>query len=248
MFFSKKNLMDKVISGGNIPETIAIVMDGNGRWAQKRGLPRTAGHKVGVETVKKITESCGKLGVKNLILYAFSTENWKRPKEEVDYLMKLPKEYLGKELDKIIENNIMIKTIGNLSKLPKDTLDTINIAVNKSRSNTGLNLVFAINYGSRKEIVDAALELCKLKTSGVVNPTEEDFSKFLETSRNSIPDPDLLIRPGGEKRISNYLLWQLAYAELYFTPTLWPDFTEKHLCEAIMDYQSRNRRFGGLKK
>lgn len=248
MFFSKVKLIDKVIKDGNIPETIAIVMDGNGRWAQRRGLPRTAGHKMGVETVKKITESCGKLGVKNVILYAFSTENWKRPKEEVDFLMKLPKEYLGKELDKIIDNNIKIKTVGDLSKLPKDTFETIDVAVNKSRSNTGLNLVFAINYGSRKEILDAAMGYCKLYSKDIVNLTEEEFSKLMETNRKSIPDPDLLIRPGGEKRISNFLLWQLAYAELYFTPTLWPDFTEKHLCEAIMDYQSRTRRFGGLKK
>ena len=245
MFFSKKDLTDKVIRRGNIPKTIAIVMDGNGRWAQKRGLPRTAGHKVGVETVKKITESCVKLGVENIILYAFSTENWKRPKEEVDFLMKLPKEYLGKELDKIIKNNIRIKTIGDLSKLPKETLETITEAVNKSKLNTGLNLVFAINYGSRKEIVEAAIGFSKANNNRI---TEDEFSNYMETNKNSIPDPDLFIRPGGEQRISNFLLWQLAYAELYFTPILWPDFTERHLCEAIMDYQNRNRRFGGLKK
>lgn len=248
MLFTKKKLIDKVKNRGNIPKTIAIVMDGNGRWAQKRGLPRTAGHKVGVETVKKITESCVKLGVENIILYAFSTENWKRPKEEVDFLMKLPKEYLGKELDKIIKNNIRIKTLGDLSMLPVDTRVTINKAIDKSKTNTGLNLVFAINYGSRKEIVEACMDFISQEVKDSKALTEDKFSLFLETNKKSIPDPDLLIRPGGEQRISNFLLWQSAYAELYFTPILWPDFTEKNLCEAIIDYQNRTRRFGGLKK
>ncbi|SHJ57774.1 Undecaprenyl pyrophosphate synthetase [Anaerobranca californiensis DSM 14826] len=244
----KRNLLEKVKKSGNIPKTIAIIMDGNGRWAQKRGLPRTAGHKMGVETVKKITESCIKLGIENVILYAFSTENWKRPKEEVEFLMKLPEEYLSNELDKIIKNNIKIETIGDLDKLPLNTKNTIEIAKSKSVNNNGLTLIFAINYGSRQEILDAAKEFYKnLKADNLDELKEEDLAKFLETKKKDIPDPDLLIRPGGELRISNFLLWQLAYTELYFTPVLWPDFTEKHLCEAIMDYQRRNRRFGGLK-
>lgn len=248
MFF-KKDLIEKVKSHGNIPKTIAIVMDGNGRWAQKRGLPRTAGHKMGVENVKKITESCIKLGVKNVILYAFSTENWKRPKEEVDFLMKLPQEYFSKELDKIISNNIKVDTIGDLTGLPENTRETILEAIYKSQKNTGLNLIFAINYGSRKEIVNAAVKMVRnTPKEKLDNFTEEDFAKLMETSKVHIPDPDLFIRPGGELRVSNFLLWQLAYAELHFSDTLWPDFTEKHLCEAILDYQKRNRRFGGLKK
>ncbi len=246
MFF-KKDIIKSVKDKGNVPKCIAIVMDGNGRWAQRRGLPRTAGHKMGVEALKRITESCIKLGVQYIILYAFSTENWKRPKEEVDFLMKLPGEYLGTELDKIIKNNIRIETIGDLSKLPAETKETMEVAIKKSQSNTGLNLVFAINYGSRQEIVNAVnLTLENSKENHIEK--EEDFSRFMDTTLKSIPDPDLFIRPGGEYRVSNFLLWQLAYTELFFTDTLWPDFNEKHLCKAIQSYQNRERRFGGLKK
>ncbi|QNO16452.1 isoprenyl transferase [Alkalicella caledoniensis] len=248
MFF-RKDLIERVKKNGNIPKCIAIVMDGNGRWAQKRGLPRTAGHKMGVETVKKTTESCIKLGVKHLILYAFSTENWKRPKDEVDFLMKLPGEYFGEELNKIIENNVKITTIGDLSQLPSSTKETIEIAVERSENNTGLNLVFAINYGARQEILNATKRLFKtIKTEEINDITENDISKFIDSNLQNIPDPDLFIRPGGEVRISNFLLWQLAYSELFFISTLWPDFSEKHLCEAIDSFQNRERRYGGIKK
>ena len=249
MMFIRKKLIDKVKENENIPKCIAIVMDGNGRWAKKRGLPRTAGHKMGVETVKKTTESCIKLGVKYLILYAFSTENWKRPKDEVEFLMKLPGEYFGEELKKIIENNVKITTIGDLTKLPVSTRETIEVAINKSKNNTGLNLVFAINYGGRQEIVNATMKICQtLSKTEIDKLTQEDISRFIDTGIQNIPDPDLIIKPGGEYRLSNFLLWQLAYSELYFTKTLWPDFSEKHLCEAIISYQNRERRYGGLKK
>ncbi|WP_350344987.1 isoprenyl transferase [Proteinivorax tanatarense] len=240
-FFSKEYNKE------NVPETVAIIMDGNGRWAKKRGLPRSMGHKKGVEALKRIIEVSAKIGIGNLILYAFSTENWKRPEKEVNYLMKLPVEFLGKELENIHKNNVKISTIGEIDKLPNKTQEAIIKGKNQTSQNTGLNLVFAINYGARSEIVNAAKEIARKVDKGdieIENINEKLLASHLETK--DIKDPDLLIRPGGEARVSNYLLWQIAYSELYFCETLWPEFGEDEYLKAIKSYQNRNRRFGGI--
>ncbi|WP_353894556.1 isoprenyl transferase [Proteinivorax hydrogeniformans] len=239
--------MNNKVDTKNVPETVAIIMDGNGRWAKKRGLPRVMGHRRGVDSLKKITEVSGEIGVKNLILYAFSTENWKRPEKEVNYLMKLPVEFLGEELKEIHENNIKITTIGDVARLPRQTQDAINRAKDKTSNNTGLNVIFAINYGGRNEIIEATKNIALEFKEGKIDLealNEQSFSTYLETAK--IKDPDLLIRPGGETRVSNYLLWQIAYSELYFCETLWPDFGEKEYLKAIETYQKRNRRYGGI--
>ena len=218
---------------------IAIVMDGNGRWAKKRGLPRSMGHKEGLNTVKRITKAVSDLGIPYITLYIFSTENWKRTEAEVGFLMGLIKQHLKAELKFYADNNIRIEHIGNLSGLPQDIQDEINSVRKKTSAYTGTSIVLGINYGAHDEILRA---IKKLNSDEIASINEESFSIKLDTGK--IPPVDLLIRTGGEKRLSNFLLWQSAYAELYFTDTLWPDWTVENLYEAIEDYKKRNRRYG----
>ncbi|MED4602716.1 isoprenyl transferase [Paenibacillus validus] len=235
------------LDSDNIPNHVAVIMDGNGRWAQKRGLPRVAGHHSGMKNVKKITMAANHIGVKVLTMYAFSTENWKRPKEEVEYLMKLPLEFFPKEIEELIANNVRIRMTGWPEGLPDYTLKTVQDAIDKTKHNTGLILNFALNYGSRKEMLSGIQRLAQDAKDGKVNPAEINehlFSRYLLT--DPLPDPDLLIRTSGELRISNFMLWQLAYSELWFTDLCWPEFTEPHFYEAIQEYQRRARRYGGL--
>jgi undecaprenyl diphosphate synthase len=230
-----------------VPEHVAIIMDGNGRWAKKRALPRIAGHHEGMKVVRKTTRLANTLGIKFLTLYAFSTENWKRPKNEVDYLMKLPEEFLGTFLPELIEENVQVKMIGYKDQLPVHTRNAIEKAIEETKNNDGLVLNFALNYGSRAEILDAAKQVLNDYKSGILNEKELDekaFSSYLMTS--NMQDPDLLIRTSGEIRLSNFMLWQLAYSEFWFTDVLWPDFRDKHFLEAIEVYQTRQRRFGGI--
>lgn len=226
---------------GQIPQHIAIIMDGNGRWAQKRGLPRAAGHKIGIESVRDIVETCSQLGVKFLTLYTFSTENWKRPKEEVSTLMKLFLGSLRKEIGELNANNIKVTAIGNISKLPVALQVELNDAIEMTKDNNDLVLNLALSYSGRWEIIDAVRKIIssKLKAEDV---DEQTFSRFLNTS--FMPDPDLLIRTSGEMRVSNFLLWQIAYAEIFISDVLWPDFRRKNLYEAIKNFQKRERRFG----
>ncbi|MFP7296130.1 isoprenyl transferase [Neobacillus niacini] len=230
-----------------VPEHVAIIMDGNGRWAKKRALPRIAGHHEGMKVVRKITKLASSLGIKTLTLYAFSTENWKRPKNEVDYLMKLPEEFLGTFLPELIEENVQVTMMGYKDQLPVHTLNAIERAIQDTKNNDGLILNFALNYGSRSEIIDAAKKVLNDYKSGILKESElneESFSSYLMTS--NLNDPDLLIRTSGEIRLSNFMLWQLAYTEFWFTDVLWPDFREKHFIDAISAYQNRQRRFGGV--
>lgn len=231
-----------------IPSHIAIIMDGNGRWAKKRAMPRIVGHHEGMKTVRKIARVADDLGVKVLTLYAFSTENWKRPKTEVNYLMSLPEKFLNEFLPEIMERNIRIQMIGEKEVLPENTKRALNKAMEQTKHNTGLILNFAMNYGSRAEIVSAIKQIVKDAQEGKVtidSINEDTINQYLMTSH--LPEPDLLIRTSGEVRLSNFLLWQLAYTEFWFTDTLWPDFSEETFKEAIRDYQKRNRRYGGLK-
>ncbi|CAM3892602.1 isoprenyl transferase [Cohnella lubricantis] len=235
------------ISADNVPQHVAIIMDGNGRWAKARGLPRVAGHHSGMKAVKRIVKAADKIGVRYLTMYAFSTENWKRPKSEVDFLMKLPQEFLSIELDELIENNVQVKMMGVRDLLPDHTVSALEEAVRRTEQNTGLVLNFALNYGSRMEMVEAARLLARRAASGELNPdsiSEEDFASSLLTG--DMPDPDLLIRTSGELRLSNFMLWQLAYSEFWFTDVYWPEFSEQHFYEAIREYQRRARRYGGL--
>jgi undecaprenyl diphosphate synthase len=235
------------VKSQELPSHIAIIMDGNGRWAQKRSLPRIAGHHEGMKVVRKITKLASQLGVKTLTVYAFSTENWKRPKREVDFLMKLPEEFLGTYLPELIEENVRVTMMGYKDKLPSHTQRAVGKAMEDTQDNTGLTLNFALNYGSRAEILDAVKQVlndCNKGKLEVNKLDEEAFSNYLMTS--SLPDPDLLIRTSGEIRLSNFMLWQLAYSEFWFTDVLWPDFSEEHLVEAIEVFQSRQRRFGGV--
>jgi undecaprenyl diphosphate synthase len=223
-------------------------MDGNGRWASTKGLPRAAGHKAGTENLRKIVETCIDLGVKYLTVYAFSTENWKRPKEEVDILMDLLVEYIEKELDILNQNGVKIKAIGNLSWLPKKAESMMKKAENKTMENKKLSLQIALNYGGRKEILDAVISIADKVKSGelqIDNIDEKTFANQLYTK--DIPDPDLMIRTAGEKRISNFLLWQCAYTEFWFTSVFWPNFSPQYLYRAIYEFQRRQRRYGGLK-
>lgn len=235
------------ISAENVPAHVAIIMDGNGRWAKARGLPRVAGHHSGMKAVKRITKAADKIGVRYLTMYAFSTENWKRPKSEVEFLMKLPQEFLSIELDELIENNVQVRMMGIRDLLPDYTVSAIEEAVRKTANNTGLVLNFALNYGSRMEMVEAARKLAQRAVQGELDPdsiSEQDFESCLLTA--DMPDPDLLIRTSGELRLSNFMLWQLAYSEFWFTDVYWPEFSEQHFYEAIREYQRRARRYGGL--
>lgn len=228
-----------------LPRHIAIIMDGNGRWAKKRFLPRTAGHRAGVTAVRKVVEHCAKKGVEALTLFAFSSENWRRPPQEVSVLMGLFLATLERETDKLHENNVRLRVIGQRAAFAQDLQGRIAAAEELTRENTGLNLVIAANYGGRWDILQAAQRLAEEVAAGTLSP-RDITGELLEArlSLTDLPEPDLFIRTGGEQRISNFLLWQLAYTELYFTPTLWPDFDENSLEQALAAYASRQRRFG----
>ena len=232
-------------SAGEIPRHIAIIMDGNGRWAKQRGMPRIAGHSEGVESVRDTVEACGQLGVQYLTLYAFSTENWKRPEEEVSLLMRLLLRALKDETDRLHTNNVRIQAIGEIAKLPREVQDELFEDIQKTRDNTGLTLILALSYSGRWDLTRAVRSLLNDVRENRLAPddvTELTISSYLSTK--GIPDPDLLIRTSGEFRISNFLLWQLAYSEIYITPKFWPGFRRDELYEAIRDYQRRERRFG----
>lgn len=235
------------IDHDSLPGHIAIIMDGNGRWAKERSLPRHFGHQEGMKRVIDVVSSCNKLKIEYLTLYAFSTENWKRPKLEVNSLMTLLIKFIKQELNLLIKENVRINTLGDISELPRLTRKEVEKAIEATKNNNGMVLNIALNYGGRDEIIYGIKELIKDYKIGDIEVEEincEKFSQYLYT-RNQ-PDPDLLIRPSGELRISNFLLYQLAYTEFWFSDILWPDFTEKNLYKAVLDFQNRNRRFGGL--
>jgi len=238
------DLKEQIISE-RIPRHVAIIMDGNGRWAKKYGKPRVFGHRNGVKAVREITETAADLGVECLTLYAFSTENWNRPRLEVNALMSLLVETLRIEINSLNENNIRLNAIGDLTKLPKRTYETLMEGIEKTKNNDRMMLNLALNYSGRWEIINAVKKIAADSKNNLIdaeNLTDDDFEKYLTTA--GIPDPELLIRTSGEYRLSNYLLWQIAYSELYFAPIYWPDFREEDFYKAIIDYQQRERRFG----
>ncbi|AET70047.1 undecaprenyl diphosphate synthase [Desulfosporosinus orientis DSM 765] len=242
----KMDLLDQIVPE-RLPRHIAIIMDGNGRWAKKRALPRSMGHRAGVEALRKVVKTCSNLGIKVLTVYAFSTENWSRPKDEVGFLMTLLTEYLRKELQELHENDVVIRAIGGLQDLPKEAQRELNNSIERTQNNTGLILNIALNYGGRYEIINAVKKISGDVLSGkqqIDAIDEECFSNALFT--RGLPDPDLMIRTSGEMRLSNFLLWQLAYTEIVVIDELWPDFGEKALLDAIIAFQKRDRRFGGI--
>ena len=237
--------MKEKIDLTRLPKHIAIIMDGNGRWAQENGMDRYMGHQEGVVSVRKIAEAAGDIGIEYLTVYTFSTENWNRPKEEVDALMALMVTAIQRETPDLMANNVRLQAIGDIERLPKVTRENLEGCIEETSRNTGLTLALALSYSSRWEITDATKKIANKVKEGsleINQITEETISEHLSTSQ--MPDPDLLIRTGGEHRISNYLMWQLSYAELYFTNTYWPEFRENNLYEAILDFQKRERRFG----
>lgn len=250
MFFRKRRKIQvnkEQVLKAPLPQHIAIILDGNGRWAKKRGLPRTAGHQEGAMNVREITKLCANIGIKALTVYAFSTENWKRPDEEVKFLMKLPIKFFNEFAPELVENNIRLKVIGNVEELPTDLQQKVLEISELTKNNTKMTLTIALNYGSQDEIKQAVQAIATEVKNGQLNVediNEDVIDQHLMTS--DLPPLDLMIRTSGELRISNYLLWQLAYAELYFTSIAWPDFKEEQLYEALLDYQKRNRRFGAL--
>ncbi len=232
-----------------IPGHIAVIMDGNGRWAREKGLLRIRGHEEGAESVRRITRECAKIGVKRLTLYAFSSDNWKRPQREVDYLMKLLRKYLQGERKEIMENRIRFRVIGRRERLPEEVRREVEELEAMSRSNPGMVLCLALSYGGRDEIVDAARRLSEEVRNGVIDPAmidERTFSRYLYDP--DAEDPDLLIRTGGDMRVSNFLLWQISYAEIWVTPVRWPEFTLEHFHQALRDFANRERRFGGIQE
>lgn len=245
---SKNNsIYYKKLDKSRLPYHVAVIMDGNGRWAQEKKLPRAVGHRTGMESLRAVVKLCSKLGIKILTVYAFSTENWKRPQEEVNVLMGLLYEYIKKELDELNREQVQIRAIGRIEELPMKAQQEINRAQKMTAHNNKLILNIALNYGGRTEIVDAVRKTARLVAEGTIKPediTEEVLQKHLYTG--NLPDPDLLIRPAGELRISNFLLWQIAYTEFYITNVYWPDFREEEFLKALIAYQNRNRRFGGL--
>jgi undecaprenyl diphosphate synthase len=233
------------INPSNLPQHIAVIMDGNGRWANRKGAARIFGHRNAVQSVKEITEGCGELGIKYLTLYAFSTENWSRPKEEIDGLMELLVNTLRKELDSLLKNKVRLRLIGELDMLPLVCQESLQHAVEATKNNEGLTLQLALSYSGRRELIAMTKRIAEKVEKGILKPEQIDeviIEENLET--NGVPDPELLIRTSGEMRISNFLLWQMAYTEFYFTSKLWPDFRKEDLYEAICDYQKRERRFG----
>lgn len=249
-----KNKNDKInqqLDMERIPNHVAIIMDGNGRWAQKRHLPRVAGHKQGMQTVKEVTIAASELGIKVLSLYAFSTENWKRPSSEVSYLMQLPVRFFSTFVPDLVKHNVKVTVMGDITRLPESTQQAVRDAMADTANCDGMILNFALNYGSRDELTQAAQKLAEDVKSGsldITDITETTFSNYLMSAQlGEYADPDLLIRTSGEKRISNFMLWQIAYSELEFVSEHWPDFNAKSLENAIIAYQGRHRRFGGLK-
>jgi len=240
-----RKAQEKLLESGEIPRHIAIIMDGNGRWAKRRGLPRIAGHHEGVNSVRDIVEACGQLGVQYLTLYAFSTENWKRPEDEVSMLMRLLLKALRDERDRLHQNEVQLKAIGDIAALPQDVQDELLDAIKLMRQNSGLTLILALSYSGRWDITHAMQRILEDLRAGVLRPedlTERLISQYLSTK--DYPDPDLLIRTSGELRISNFLLWQLAYTELYISEEFWPAFRRKNLYAAVADFQKRERRYG----
>lgn len=237
-----------VVSPDNIPAHVAVIMDGNGRWAKRHGMPRIIGHQNGMKAVKRTAIAADELGIKYLTMYAFSTENWKRPKDEVEFLMKLPEEFLAIELEELIEKNVQVRMMGDADGLPSHTVKAMREAVARTAGNDGLVLNFALNYGARKEIVDCVRDIGRDIRDGRLKP-EEITEEMLDNRLLSggMPDPDLLIRTSGEMRLSNFMLWQLAYSEFWFADAYWPEFGKEHLLQAVSEYQRRIRRYGGLK-
>ena len=236
-----KGKVESLLTQGKLPRHIVVIMDGNGRWANRKGFDRISGHKEGMKSVKSVVKASRELGIKAVTLYAFSAQNWNRPKSEVEALMELLKEYLIKEGNRLVEKEIKLNAIGRLWELPSDVYEVLVQAMEKTKLCKEMTLTLALSYGGREEIIDA---IKKIISDGISpeNLDEDSFSKFLYTS--NLPEPDLLIRTSGEIRLSNYLLWQLAYTEIYVTKTLWPDFKKKHLIRALINYQNRERRFG----
>lgn len=246
-FKSKSDHQAGLVDLGHLPRHIAIIMDGNGRWAKKRGLPRTAGHKVGAEVFRTIATYCKDLGIDYLTVYAFSTENWKRPKDEVDTIMRLLKRYLLEAIDTMAKDNIRLRFLGDLTDLPQELQDLADRTNAISATLDGFQANICLNYGGRDEILRAARRFAQECVEGKCVPEQLDSTLFEQHLFSAgLPDPDLIIRPGGEKRVSNFLLWQCAYAEFIFTDTLWPDFKKEDLDAAIAEYQSRHRRYGGI--
>ena len=233
------------IKHGIIPNHIAIIMDGNGRWARDRRLPRFAGHNEGINSVREIVRICGEIGVKYLTLYTFSSENWSRPNKEVSAIMNLLMKTISKEISNLHKNNVRFNAIGDLNSLPKNSFQGIKRGIEKTKENTGLNLTLALSYGGRQELLSAVKSIIQKVTSELIKLEDINENEIMnELYTKNMPDPDLLIRTGGEKRISNFLLWQIAYTELYMTDTFWPDFREDSLLKSILDFQHRQRRFG----
>lgn len=241
----EEKIKKDILKHGRVPEHVAVIMDGNGRWAKSKGMPRVFGHKKGVDTVKEIVKAAEDIGVKYLTLYTFSTENWKRPKDEVTTLMKLLVRSLKNEINELTDKGVKLQTIGETALLPKSVRDELIDSVERTKNNTGLVLTLALSYSGRWEMVQAIKKLSTAVKEGKLDPENIDemlISQTLETSY--MPDPDLMIRTGGEFRVSNFLLWQIAYSEFFITEVYWPEFTKSHFFEAINDYQKRERRFG----
>ena len=242
-----KDVEDSIIDKNNIPKHIAIIMDGNGRWAKVHSLPRIAGHKEGIISVRAITKICGDIGVKHLSLYTFSSENWRRPKNEVKALMRLLLLTIRREIKDLNKNNVRLTTIGNIGDLPDDARKGMEEGLKITEKNSGLNLILALSYGGRQEILKMVQSIARKALNGEIEPekiSEDNIVNELDTAK--IPDPDLLIRTGGELRISNFLLWQIAYSEIYVTDIYWPEFREKELLDAVAEFQARERRFGHI--
>jgi len=242
-----KDIENSIINNNNIPKHIAIIMDGNGRWAKAHSLPRIAGHKEGIDSVRAITKKCGDIGVKHLSLYTFSSENWSRPIKEVKALMGLLLLTIRREIKDLNKNNVRLTTIGNMGDLPDEARKGMEEGLKITENNSGLNLILALSYGGRQEILKMVQSIARKAVNGEIEPeklSEGDIVNELDTAK--IPDPDLLIRTGGDQRISNFLLWQIAYSEIYVTDTYWPEFKEKELLDAVADFQDRERRFGRI--
>lgn len=241
---SEEDQLVRKIDFSKLPRHVAVIMDGNGRWAKKRSLPRVEGHRAGAESVREVVETCARLGIKYITLYAFSKENWKRPRREVATLWRLLEEYLKKQDKVLLENRFRLKVIGQRNGIPVSVQKELNRVEELTKDNYRMTIILALNYGGRTEIVDSIKKVLKERDFDVESFNEEKFSKYLYTAE--IPDPDLLIRTSGEQRVSNFLLWQIAYSEIWITPEYWPDFRKKHLLQAVVDYQKRERRFGDI--
>ena len=236
------------LDGSHLPAHVAIIMDGNGRWANRRGLPRLVGHHAGMTRMRQVIRDCDELGIHCLTLYAFSTENWKRPRDEVEYLMRLPEEFFRTEIDELVDRGVRIQFIGDMRRLPPHTQEIVERTLERTRDNHGMIVNFALNYGGRADVLEAIKTYAEEVAAGRATwetLSEENFSEYLSTT--GLADPDLVIRTSGELRLSNFLIWQAAYAELWFTDVMWPDFSRTELIQAFADYQRRKRRFGGLK-